>query len=65
MTYLQHMKALLQGAASTAPAIHATKPPQPRHPQAPLVRAMARVVSPAGQPRPLAAFLAPLVETGR
>jgi hypothetical protein len=63
--YLQHMKALLQGSANTAPAIHVTKPPERRHPQAPLVRAMAQTVSPADPLRPLAAFLTPIVETGR
>jgi hypothetical protein len=47
------MKALLQGTANTA-AIHATKPAQARHPQTPLVRAMAQAISPADQMRPLA-----------
>jgi hypothetical protein len=63
--YLQHMKALLQGMANTAPTIHTMKPPEGRHPQAPLVRALARAVSPASQLRPLAVFLAPVMETGR
>jgi hypothetical protein len=40
--YLKHMKALLQGSANTAPVIHATKPPERRHPPAPLVHAMAQ-----------------------
>jgi hypothetical protein len=63
--YLQHMKALLQGAANTAPVIHTTKPPERRHSPVPLVRALARAVSPAGPLHPLAAFLAPVMETGR
>jgi hypothetical protein len=64
--YLQHMKALLQGSANTAPVIHATKLPERRkHPQAPLVRVLAQVVPPAGPLRPLAAFLTPVMETGR
>jgi hypothetical protein len=64
--HLQHMKALLQGAVNTAPVIHTTKPPERRkHPQAPLVRAMARAVSPAGPLRPLAAFLTPIMGTGQ
>jgi hypothetical protein len=63
--YLQHMKALLQGSANTAPVIHATKPPERWHPQAPLVRAMAQAVSPRDSLRPLAAFLTPVMETGR
>jgi hypothetical protein len=66
LVYLQHMKALLQGSANTeAPVIHATKPPEHRHPQAPLVHAMAQVVSPTDSLRPLAAFLTPVMETGR
>jgi hypothetical protein len=63
--YLQHMKTLLQGAANTAPVIHATKPPERRHPQAPLVRALAQVMSPADPLRPLAVFLKPVMKTGR
>jgi hypothetical protein len=63
--YLQHMKALLQGSANTAPTIHTMKPTERRYPQAPLVRAMAQAVSPADPLRPLAAFLKPIVETGR
>jgi hypothetical protein len=62
--YLRHMKALLQGSANT-PAIHATKPPERRHPPAPLVRVLAQAVSPAEPLRPLAAFLKPILETGR
>jgi hypothetical protein len=62
--HLQHMKALLQGSANTS-AIHATKPPERRHPPAPLVRALAQAVPPASSLRPLAAFLKPILETGR
>ena len=62
--YLQHMKALLQGTASTAP-MHARKPPERRHSPAPLARALAQVMPSTGQPRPLAAFLTPILETGR
>jgi hypothetical protein len=63
--YLQHMKALLQGSANTAPVIHATKPPERRHPPAPLVRVLTQAMPAAGSLRPLAAFLAPVMETGR
>jgi hypothetical protein len=62
--YLQHMKVLLQGTASTIP-IHATKPSERRHPPAPLVRVLAQAIPAAGPLRPLAAFLTPIVETGR
>jgi hypothetical protein len=61
--YLQHMKALLQGSANTVPV--PTKPPERRHSQAPLVRALAQAVSPREPLRPLAAFLTPIWETGR
>jgi hypothetical protein len=59
------MKTLLQGTASTTAVIHATKPPERRYPQAPLVQTLAQAMLPADQPRPLAAFLTPILETGR
>jgi hypothetical protein len=62
--HLQRMKALLQGAASTTPD-HARKLSERRHPQAPLARALAQAVSPADQPRPLAAFLTPIMASVR
>jgi hypothetical protein len=62
---LQHVKALLQGAANTAPVIHATKPPERRHSPAPLVRVLAQAVPPADLLRPLAAFQTPIMETGQ
>jgi hypothetical protein len=49
---------MLQGTADVAQPVHATKPPERR----PLVRGMAQAVSLAGQPRPLADFLTPVVE---
>jgi hypothetical protein len=58
------MKALLQGTASTAAAIHTTKPPERRYPQASLVRTLAQTMPSTGQLRPLAAFLTPILETG-
>jgi hypothetical protein len=62
--YLQQMKALLQNMASTTPVIRVTKPPdEHKHPQTPLVRTLAQAMPPAGQPRPLAAFLTPILET--
>jgi hypothetical protein len=63
--YLQHMKALLQGSVNTAPTIHTMKPTERRHPPAPLVRVLARAMSPADPLRPLAAFLTPVMGTGR
>jgi hypothetical protein len=63
--YLQHMKALLQGSANTVPMIHTTKPPERRHPSAPLVHALAQAMPAAGPLRPVAAFLTPVMETGR
>ncbi|MDR0674184.1 MAG: hypothetical protein LBF93_11165 [Zoogloeaceae bacterium] len=62
--YLQRMKAMLQDKPSAAP-VRATKQPQARRPQAPLVRAVAQAVSSVGQPRPLADFLTPIMEAGR
>ncbi|MDR2259466.1 MAG: hypothetical protein LBE06_00725 [Azoarcus sp.] len=59
--YLQRMKAMLQGTANAAHPIRATKPPEHR----PLVRAVAQAISQASQPRPLAAFLTPAMETAR
>jgi hypothetical protein len=63
--HLQRIKALLQGTAGTAPAIQAMNPPKPKHPQASIVHALAQGMSPTSQPRPLAAFLTPIMATGR
>jgi hypothetical protein len=60
---IQRMWAILRGTADVAQSVRATKPPERRHPQTPLVRTMADAVSPTGQPRPLADFLAPVVKT--
>jgi hypothetical protein len=59
------MKALLQGSENTTPTIHTMKPTERRHPPAPLVRVLARTVSPTGPLCPLAAFLTPIMETGQ
>ncbi|MDR3157762.1 MAG: hypothetical protein LBU11_01865 [Zoogloeaceae bacterium] len=60
---LQRMKAILQGTANVAQPVHATKPPERRHPQTPLVRAVAQATPPTKPLRPLADFLTPVVET--
>jgi hypothetical protein len=58
--HLQHIQAMLRGAAPViAPRPGRGRPPAPR------VRALAQAMPSTGQPRPLAAFLTPLMETGR
>jgi hypothetical protein len=63
--HIQRIKALLQGTAGTVPTIPARKPPKPKYPQASIVHALAQAMSPTSQPRPLAAFLTPIMATGR
>jgi hypothetical protein len=64
-TYLQRIQAMLQGTASAAPVSQARKLPEARHPQAPLARALGQAMPSTDPLRPLAVFLAPVMETVR
>jgi hypothetical protein len=59
--YLQRIQAILHGETPVTQA----KPPETKHPQAPLARALAQAMPSTGQPRSLAAFLAPVMEIVR
>ncbi|MDR2451922.1 MAG: hypothetical protein LBE85_09210 [Candidatus Accumulibacter sp.] len=62
LAHLERIQAMSQGKAPVPPA---RKPPEARHPQTPLARALAQAMPPAGSLRPLAAFLTPAMETVR
>jgi hypothetical protein len=63
--HLERIQAILRGTANAASALQAGEPPEARHPRAPLAHALAQAMPATGQPRPLAAFLMPVMETCR
>jgi hypothetical protein len=59
--YLQRIQAILHGETPVSQA----KPPETRHPQAPLARPLVQAMPSTDPLRPLAAFLAPVMESVR
>jgi hypothetical protein len=63
--HLERIRAMLQGTTGAVPATQARKPPAARHSRTPLAHALAQDMPSTGSLRPLAAFLTPVMETGR